>query len=74
MAEREIMVHGKAVPVSVSQNGSAWVVSGSYMGQTFRIPAYSETAALLRWTQAARYRGGSELLKGENREHGDTES
>lgn len=52
-------VWGKPIPVSVHQKSkSVWIAQGTYLGQHVETKDRSANAALLRWKEAARYRGG----------------
>ena len=44
--------------VSVRQKSkSVWIASGDYMGKPLQTQDRSESAALMRWREAARYKG-----------------
>jgi len=57
--ERSLVVWGQRVPVSVQQvSKSVWIASGDYLGHSIETKDRSEGAALKRWQEAARYKGG----------------
>lgn len=57
--QRTIEVWGEQVPVDVYQRSkSVWVAVGEYMGQRIETKDRSAGSALLRWKEAARYKGG----------------
>ena len=56
--EREVMVWGKRYTVSLRQKSkNVWVASGDYLGQSLSVQDRTEGAALMRWREAAQYRG-----------------
>lgn len=57
--QRTVEVWGQQVAVDVyQQSKSVWIASGEYMGQYIQTKDRSAGSALLRWKEAARYRGG----------------
>lgn len=58
-SERTVEVWGKRVTVTVYQKSkSVWIASGTYLGQYIETKDCCAGATLLRWKEAARYRGG----------------
>jgi hypothetical protein len=56
--ERKVIVWGKPHVVSVERiSKSVWVAVGDYMGESLRVQDRSEGAALIRWREAATYKG-----------------
>jgi len=56
--DRTVEVWGTRYPVSVDQRSkSVWVAVGDYMGERIETKGKSESTALKRWGEAARYRG-----------------
>lgn len=54
-----VEVWGRQVPVEVHQKSkSVWIASGTYMDQHIQTQDRSRGSALLRWKEAARYKGG----------------
>ena len=57
--ERTVEVWGKRVSVTVYQKSkSVWEAVGQYMDETIRTTDRSESTALKRWQEAAKYKGG----------------
>jgi hypothetical protein len=58
MAEHTVMVWGKRYTVSASrQSKSVWRALGEYEGQWIETKGRTEGAAVIRWREAAHYRG-----------------
>jgi len=56
--EQVVEVWGKRVQVSVYQKSKAvWEAVGDYMGRPIRVTDRTESTALKRWREAARYQG-----------------
>lgn len=57
--ETKVEVWGQLVPVSVYQRSkSVWIATGTYLDHHIETKDSSANTALLRWKEAARYRGG----------------
>jgi hypothetical protein len=60
-AEREhkVIVWGHPFTVTVYQKSkSVWIAVGTYLGERIESKDRSEGSALMRWKEAARYKGG----------------
>ena len=58
MAQRTVSVWGKQYEVAVDQlSKSVWRAVGNYEGHSIETKDRSESTALKRWQEAARYRG-----------------
>lgn len=56
--EREVEVWGRRYIVTVHMKSpSVWVASGEYMGQMLTTKDRSANAAIMRWREAAKYKG-----------------
>lgn len=56
--EHKVMVWDEPYMVSVhSKSKSVWVASGEYLGKFIEVEGRSEGAAIIRWREAATYRG-----------------
>jgi hypothetical protein len=57
--ERTVVVWNEPCSVSVYRKSkTVWVAVGEYMGERIEVKDRSEGTALLRWKEAARYKGG----------------
>jgi hypothetical protein len=53
-----VEVWGKEYEISVHQKSKAvWIARGEYMGKQIETKDATQGAAVLRWREAARYRG-----------------
>jgi hypothetical protein len=53
-----VVVWDQPYEVSVHQKSKAvWIARGEYMGKTIETKGETQGAAVLRWREAARYRG-----------------
>jgi len=58
MAEHTVEVWDKPCTVSAHQESkSVWVAVGDYMGESIKVEDRSERTAVMRWCNAARYKG-----------------
>lgn len=58
MATHIVDVHGKSCEVLTTQRSKAvWVAVGRYLGRRFEEQGRTESAAVHRWREAARYHG-----------------
>ena len=59
MRNHQVEIWSEKISVSVWQKSkSVWCASGTYLGQSIDVADRSEGAALKRWREAARYKGG----------------
>jgi hypothetical protein len=55
-----VTVWGKPYTVSLNQSSKAvWIAAGDYMGHQIEAKDSSAGAALMRWREAAQYRGNA---------------
>ncbi|HXC08850.1 MAG TPA: hypothetical protein VNV61_07965 [Steroidobacteraceae bacterium] len=53
-----VVVWGERYEVTVSKRSkTVWIATGTYMGKTIQVQGRSEGAAVIRWREAAEYRG-----------------
>lgn len=53
-----MVVWGERYEVTVSKRSkTVWIATGTYMGKTIQVQGRSEGAAVIRWREAAEYRG-----------------
>jgi hypothetical protein len=58
MAQHIVKVWDKPHTVAVDQKSkSVWIAVGDYMGEQITVQDRSESTALKRWREAARYKG-----------------
>jgi hypothetical protein len=56
--KHQVTVWGKNYEVTVNQKSkTVWEAVGSYEGRTIRVNDRSESTAVKRWVEAARYQG-----------------
>jgi hypothetical protein len=57
--KRHVKVWDEEQEITVYQKSkSVWVAYGVYMGKSIEVTARSDTSAINRWRETARYRGG----------------